>query len=146
MKKIVLVTNIPSPYRVDLFHYMQKTLKEYQIHIIYTSKSEDNRQWTIDESKMINSIILRSKVVRIKGRMDDRFVHIPESIGKYLNKIKPNAVVAWEYNPAALQCLAWCKMHQVPLIHLTDGTLHSEKNIGKIQKLERKIIKIMQFQ
>ncbi len=140
MKRIVLVTNIPSPYRVDLFYYMQTTIDEYEINVVYTNKTEANREWTIDEDKLINSVILESKVVRIKGKIDDRFIHIPPNIGKVLSKIKPDAVVVWEYNPAALQSLFWCKTHRVPFIHLTDGTLNSEKAIGTVQKFSRKII------
>ena len=34
MKRIVLVTNIPAPYRVDLFHYLQTNIKEYEFHIV----------------------------------------------------------------------------------------------------------------
>lgn len=44
MIKVALITNIPSPYRVDLFYYMQTHLKEYEIHVIYTNQSEDNRK------------------------------------------------------------------------------------------------------
>lgn len=49
-------------------------------------------------------------------------------------------MIAAEYNLAALQCIAWCKLHRKKFIHLTDGTLHSERQIGKMQKLSRKIV------
>ena len=140
MSRIVLVTNIPSPYRVELFYYMQMHLMEHEIHIIYTSKSEDNRNWSTDESKMLNSQILESKIVKLKGDMDNRYIHLANNIIPCLDKINPEIVVAWEYNPAALQGLAWCKLHRKKFIHLTDGTLYSERNIGKIQKLTRYII------
>lgn len=140
MRRIALVTNIPSPYRVDLFHYMQTALKEYEIHVVYTNKAEANREWTIEEDKLINSVVLKSKVIRVKGKIDDRFIHIPPNIGKVLSSINPDVVIAFEYNPAALKSLLWCKTHRVPFIHLTDGTLNSEKAIGTVQKLSRKII------
>ena len=53
---------------------------------------------------------------------------------------KPDVVIAMEYNPAALQALWWCRRNGKKFIHLTDGTLFSERNIGKIQKVTRKII------
>ena len=31
-KKAVFITNIPSPYRVDFFSYMQKNFPEYEFH------------------------------------------------------------------------------------------------------------------
>ena len=75
MKRVVLITNIPAPYRVDLFNYMQKRLDEYEIHIIYTSLAEDNRKWTIDNDKLLNSHILNSKIVKLSGELDSRYIH-----------------------------------------------------------------------
>ena len=69
MKKIVLITNIPAPYRVDLFYYMQTHIKEYEIHVIYTNENEDNRSWNIPKEKMLNSHVLHSKVLRRKGML-----------------------------------------------------------------------------
>lgn len=140
MKRIVLITNIPSPYRVDLFDYMQKNLTEYEFHVIYTSRSEDNRLWDINEDKMKNSHVLESRVLKIRGKLDARYVHLPGNIGALLSELEPDVVIGFEYNPAALQSFFWCKLHKVKFIHLTDGTLYSERNVGKVQKLSRKLI------
>ena len=49
MSKVLLITNIPAPYRVDLFYYMQTHQQTHEFFVIYTNRNEDNRQWTIDE-------------------------------------------------------------------------------------------------
>ena len=140
MIKVALITNIPSPYRVDLFYYMQTHLKEYEIHVIYTNQSEDNRKWKIENEKLINSHILNSKIIKLKGELDDRYIHFPGNIGRILSRLKIDVVIAWEYNLAAIQSMIWCKIKKKPFIHLTDGTLYSERNIGNLQKISRKLI------
>lgn len=140
MKKILLLTNIPAPYTVDLIYYMQKHLQQYDIHVIYTSKNEDNREWSINDKKMINSIVLKSKIFKIHGKLDNRYIHIPGNIAPVLNGINPDAVIAWEYNLAAIQSLIWCKKHDKRYISLTEGTINSEKNLWLIQKISRKVI------
>lgn len=140
MSKVVLITNIPSPYRVDLFYYMQKYVKEHEFFVIYTSNGEDNRSWSISSEKMLNTEILKSRVIKIKGKIDNRYIHLPDNISIHLANLNPDIIIAWEYNPAALQALLWAKMHKKKFIHLTDGTIYSERNIGFIQKLSRKII------
>lgn len=140
MSKIVLITNIPSPYRVDLFYYMQTHISEHEFFVIYTSKNEDNRQWTVNKDKIKNSYILQSKIIKVKNTTDTRYIHIPVNIGKQLNCIMPDVVIAWEYNFAAMQSLIWCRIKSRKFIHLTDGTLFSERNIGFTQKIARKII------
>lgn len=140
MSKVVIITNIPSPYRVDFFHYLQTHVQEHEFFIIYTSKNEDNRAWSAPKDKMINTRILESRTLKIKNKLDTRYIHLPGNIGKELSNIMPDVVIAVEYNPAALQALLWTKSHSRKFIHWTDGTLHSERNIGTVQKLARKII------
>lgn len=140
MSKIVFITNIPAPYRVDLFYYLQTQVKEHSFHVIYTSAGEDNRSWTVQEEKMQNTWILNTRVVKLRGKLDTRYIHLPGNVGGVLNKLAPDVVIASEYNPAALQAMFWAKTRSKKFIHWTDGTLHSERNIGKVQKLTRKII------
>lgn len=69
MSKVLLITNIPAPYRVDLFYYMQTHQQTHEFFVIYTNRNEDNRQWVIDERKLLQSTILESKSssARAKG-------------------------------------------------------------------------------
>ena len=139
MSKVLLITNIPAPYRVDLFYYMQTHQQTHEFFVIYTNRNEDNRQWTIDERKLLQSTILKSKIIKRKGEGDVYYLHIPQHLTREITRINPDVVIAWEYNPSALKALLWCKRHGRKFIHLTDGTLHSERNIGRVQKLMRHI-------
>lgn len=140
MIKVVIVTNIPSPYRVALYNYLHENITQYDFNIIYTSENESNRTWKVDVEKLAKSYILKSKVIKLKGKIDDRYIHIPGNMSKLLNQINPDVVIAMEYNPAALQCLFWCKTKKKKFIHLTDGTLVNERNLNVMQKLSRKVI------
>lgn len=139
--KVVIITNIPSPYRVDFFYYLQTNIETYEFYIIYTSCNEDNRSWYVDEKKLINTIYLDSKVIKIKQKLDVKYIHIPRNIKRKLDELKPKIIVAMEYNLAALKALLWSKKHKVKFVHWTDGTLNSEKDINIIQMwLRKKII------
>ena len=140
MKRVVIITNIPSPYRVDFFHYLQENVKEYEFHIIYSSVRNTSRQWHADESRIKNSTFLKSHNIKIKKRYDEHDIYIPYGVGKALSRLKPDVVVAMEYNPTILLAMHWCRKHKVKYISWTDGTLNSEKNISKIQRLCRKYI------
>ena len=137
---IAIITNIPAPYRVDLFYYLQNNVREYDWHIIYTGRNEDDREWKIDEGKLINSTILNAKIIDFKGKMFQRKIHFVLNISKQLDKINPDIVIAFEYNMASIQSLIWAKINKRKFISLTDGTLYSERDISLLQKLSRKII------
>ena len=140
MKKVLLVTNIPSPYRVDLFYYLQTHIKQYEFYVIYCAREADNRCWNVDTAKLLNTTFAKTKVISIKRKYDTKHIYIPKGIGKDLLEINPDIVIAWEYNPIAVKCLFWCKWHRKKYISLTDGTLYSERNINFIQRITRKII------
>lgn len=140
MKRIAIITNIPAPYRVDLFYYLQQNTKGYEIHIIYASQNEDNRQWEIEEDKIRNTHFLDSFTVKLPYKYDTKYIHISKGTSAVLEQIQPMIVVGSEYNPTTLQALAYCRKKKIPYISWTDGTLHSERNINLIQKFLRRYV------
>lgn len=140
MKKILIITNIPSPYRVDLFYYMQTHIKEYKIYLMYCAREADNRCWHFDENKLVNTIFAKARVVSIRRKFDTKHIYIPKGIQREISRINPDVVIGWEYNPVAILALYWCKIHKKKYISLTDGTLYSERNINLIQRATRKVI------
>lgn len=140
MKRVAIITNVPSPYRVDFFYFLQTHYKDYDFQIIYYCNDNMARQWKADEDRMLNSHFVPSKTIRIKKRFDDHFISFPVKVGKTLSDINPDVVVAMEYSPAILQAMRWCKKHRVKYVSWTDGTINSEKNIGKLQRMSRKYI------
>lgn len=140
MIKAVFITNIPSPYRVDFFAYMQKNFPEYEFHIIFSGAGMENRKWSVELQELEHYTFLKSKTLIIRKRFDDRYVFIPTGVEKALNEIKPDVVFAMEYNPTILKAVHWCQKKKIPFISWTDGTLNSEKNIGKVQRMSRSYI------
>ena len=76
-KKAVFITNIPSPYRVDFFSYMQKNFPEYEFHIIFSGAGMENRKWSVEMEEIEHYHFLKSKTIIIRKRFDDRYVFIP---------------------------------------------------------------------
>ena len=101
-KKIAIITNVPSPYRVDFFYYLQTHYEDYEFSIIYYCNDNMSRQWKADEDRILNSYYVPSKTIRIKKRFDDHFISFPVCVGRLLTKLAPEAVVAMEYNPILL--------------------------------------------
>ena len=97
-KKAVFITNIPSPYRVDFFSYMQKNFPEYEFHIIFSGAGMENRKWNVEMEEIEHYHFLKSKTIIIRKRFDDRYVFIPTGVEKTLKEIAPDVVFAMEYN------------------------------------------------
>lgn len=140
MKHVAILTNIPAPYRVDFFDYLQKKDTDYRFTIIYSSKNEDNRSWEIDETKLQNSIFLESRTIKLQKRFDTTYLHVPRGVVNALKELKPDVVIGCEYNPTVLQAMSYCRRSKIPFISWTDGTLFSERNRNFIQKFLRRYV------
>lgn len=140
MKRVVIITNIPAPYRVDFFAYLQKEHTDYEFTVIYSSRNEDNRKWKIEPEKLENSVFLKSRTIKIKRRYDTKYIHLTANVRKVLKQLKPDVVIGSEYNPTVIQAVRYCQKKKIPFISWTDGTLHSERNINAIQKYFRNYV------
>lgn len=103
-KKAVFITNIPSPYRVDFFSYMQKNFPEYEFHIIFSGAGMENRKWSVEMEEIEHYHFLKSKTIIIRKRFDDRYVFIPVGVEKTLNEIAPDVVFAHGVQPDDPSC------------------------------------------
>lgn len=140
MKTLLIITNIPSPYRVDFFHYLQQHETDWEIHILFQAGNDSSfRQWNGGEEKLTNVHFLKSKVMRSTG-FDITEKFISTGTAGMIGSIAPDVVVASEYNAAAISAKHWCSRHKIPYISWTDGTRYSERNIHLYQKLCRKYI------
>ena len=92
MKRVAIITNIPAPYRVAFFDYLQKEYKEYEFIVVYSSKNEDNRSWQIEGESLKTSIFLESRTLKVTNGVDPKYIHIPWGVGKVLGKISPDIV------------------------------------------------------
>ena len=144
MKNVLILSNIPAPYRTALFSYMQSGTPQYRYQVLYTSHTEADRAWKVSEEELKDTYFLDSKILRVKGGKvggtATRYIHIPYGLSNMLNRLKPQVIIGGEYNLSAVRALLWAKRHGVPYINMTDGTLRSEAYIGRVQRLTRKII------
>ena len=141
MKRVVIITNVPSPYRVDFFYYLQTHYNDrYDFQILYYCNDNMNRKWNSDKDRILNSHFVSSKTIRIKKKFDDHFITFPVGVSKKLRELSPDIVVAMEYSPAILMAMRYCRKNKIKYISWSDGTINSEKNIGRLQKFSRKYI------
>lgn len=139
MKKVAILLNIPSPYRSDLFQSINDINGEFEIYTIYQNKNEDNRKWEI-ANHIENELFLKSKTIKIKRKLDYKYIHISLDLEKKLKFISPDLVIIAEYNPNSIRAAKWCIKNNIKYISWTDGTYNSESNINYLQKKSRKYI------
>ncbi len=140
--KIAIMTNIPAPYRVDFFRYLQKTYLAYEFHIIFQAGNDVSfRNWDNNLKDLTNVHFLSGKPIQDKNtKTDQKEIILTKGIAEVLDTIKPDLCVIYEYNQTAIVMRKYCTRRKIPYVSCTDGTRHSERNLHFYHKLARKYI------
>ena len=120
-RRLALITEIISPYRIPLFNALAKQ-EGVDLHVIFLAETDpDLRKWKVytDEIRFSYQVLpsWRKRVGRYNWLLN-------RGVGSSLSAFAPNAVLCGGYNyVASWQALLWSRMKQVPFL------LWSESNV-----------------
>lgn len=134
MKKlsVVLLTNIPAPYRVPVFELLAQT-RPWDFHVVYCSASEPDRDWQLERGGYAQHY-LKSKMLTLRGK----YVHFNPDLWSTLNTLRPDVLITTGFNPSHLIAFAYARMHGARHIAMTDGTFESEKALTRVHRVLRR--------
>ena len=112
--KVLFLTNIPSPYRVDFFNELGRLC---DLTVLFEAKGAKSRNadWVADS-------ITDFKAVFLDGvRVGDAEAFCP-SVIKYLSKKKYGHIVVGMYSsPTGMLAVEYMRLKKIPFILSTDG-------------------------
>ena len=139
-KRVAIITNIPSPYRVGQFINLQNKILEYEFFFIFSDKGDKERSWDVNLEGLRNAVFLNSKPLMLKSKSEVRGYYLSLDVIKTLNSISSDVVIVCEYNMISIQAFLYCKIKKIKVISMTDGTLYSERNFGFFRRLNRRMM------
>lgn len=119
--KVLFLTNIPSPYRVDFFNELGKYC---ELTVLYERKKADNREWI--SNKNINF-----KAVFLKGIKKGNDTALCFEVIKYLKEHYDHIIIGGYSTPTGMLAIEFLKFKKKKFILSCDG--------GFIRKNESKI-------
>ncbi len=126
--KLVLITNIPSPYRVPLW---DKVKKSTNFEVICIATNEKNRQWHTEERAYIS--FLKSYHFLFQKRDWALHFSLPFSLFFYLIKKNPDTVLITGYDsPQYWEALFYTKIFGKKKVLWNGSTLLSARSQNKI--------------
>lgn len=125
--KILLLTTVMAPYRVELFNRLGK---EHELYVMFERKKDMSRddKWYLGEGFSFRTLHLK--------KWDKSLKHLKIEVLKWLIKIKPECVVIYEYSTiTAMFLMSCCRLFKVPYCINCDGgfaTHHAIKDLVKM--------------
>lgn len=112
--KVLFLTNIPSPYRVDFFNELGKLC---ELTVVYerNSASDRDRKWVSSNAVTFEEIYLKSMNIKDDNGLDPRVI-------RYLKKDKFDVIVVGGYStPTAMLAILIMRLKKIPYILNADG-------------------------
>jgi glycosyltransferase involved in cell wall biosynthesis len=130
-KRIILViTNIPAPYRVDGLNYVYSLLNKdkYELIVLFSRPLYHKRNfWNtgIEKAKFSFHYLDRFNSIDIKKI---KLFDLGFTIKSELKKIKPDVVVASGFSILSFLAVRYCKKSDIPYLIGTGATMHRNQN------------------
>lgn len=119
--KVLFITNVPSPYRVDFFNALGDLC---DLTVLFETKFSRGRDknWITDSFKSFNAIFMKGV------RVGEAEAFCPEVIS-FLSLKKYDVIVeAFYSSPTGMLAIQYMKTHRIPFILSSDGGLIRNEN------------------
>jgi len=139
--KVILITNIISPYRIPLFNWISKN-EDFDFKVVALAESEKNREWRIAKKDIeFDYQILPGWHTLIRGKKREIPIHLNRGLFKVLGQYSPDIVITAGYDHLAFwQAFLYCKIFRKGYILWNGTTLMSAGGIKGVRGLLKKII------
>lgn len=141
MKKVILITNILSPYRIPLFNYINQK-GDFNFKVIVLAEKEQNREWQLAKEKIkFNYEVLPGWHLFFRTKRREIPVHFNIGVFRQLLKYKPDVVITSGYDSLAYWVtFFYSKIFKKKYILWDETTLLSAGGIKGLRGLLKKII------
>ncbi|MFM1744873.1 MAG: hypothetical protein RLZZ630_810 [Bacteroidota bacterium] len=109
MKKVLLITNVPTPYRIPLFERMNKSFKEigWELTVVFGERSYQRRKYTLDEKTFDFKHIFINGGQKNDSTNPEATVFLYSGVLTLLRKKQPDHVIVSGFSPATLRVWWW---------------------------------------
>jgi len=129
--KAVLVTNIPSPYRVLQFDRVSKSLNDNFI-VLYCAKITSVRKWLVPD--------IKHRHIFLKGSILKNNHWLNPDILRTLKSLNPDVIITSGLFPTSIIAFIYAKLLGKKHIYFTDSWLHSVNRLSFFHRWIRIIV------
>jgi len=142
--KLALLMNMIAPSRLRLFSLLAD---QFDLLVVHGGKEANRDSWNGLEEALPKAKVVRAWGWQIRytkkvngGVFDEKFMHIRPGVLWNLLRFRPDAIISNEMGFRSLTALTYATVFRKPIWIWWGGTLHSERNIGRLRKTLRKAI------
>ncbi len=118
MKRVLLITNIPNPYRIPLFNELDQQLERQgvRLKVLFGALGYRRRKWKLDMSQCrFDYDVLSSPAFEVRGDAE-KTMFTYRGLFRHLRVYRPDVVVVAGFSPATVQLWLYSWVRPLPYI------------------------------
>jgi glycosyltransferase involved in cell wall biosynthesis len=139
--KILLITNIPTPYRIPLFNELNNQLKDEGLKqkVIFGSMGYDRRKWDIDMSDcQFEYEVLPSKTINLFDPEKTSFTY--SGLYRVISREKPSIIITNAFSIATMKLWLRSYFKDIPYIIWSGAINRKDSPDFFLRRMQRKIL------
>jgi len=140
-KKVLLITNIPTPYRIPLFNCIYSKLKSENIDflVVFANKTYPRRKWQIDlDTIEFNYYFLNSEFISLSS---EKSIFTYKGINKLISQFNPDVVISNGFTLSTIRIIIQRIFFYNYKLIIWSGAIERYKQpIGMLREILRKFI------
>ncbi|MFL5913610.1 MAG: glycosyltransferase family 4 protein [Gaiellaceae bacterium] len=135
-RRVTFVTDIVTPYMVTQFEALARLTK---LHVVFCSESGSRAMpWQLGARLSFSHEVVGG--LSLPGLHSGADLHLSPRILGAIARSRPDVVVASGYSMPTAYTGLWCAASRRPLVIYSAGTSRSERSLGRVQALARRIL------
>ena len=134
--RCAVVPPVAAPYREPLFEALHSGFPEIELSVIYQAAGEPS--WDVPADYFATDHAYPARHLRSwqRARAGRTPIVWPRGLERALQTADPDCVVSWEYGPASLRALRWCRTHNRAYVVFTECTPQMDGTLspGKLRR------------
>jgi len=139
--KVLLITNIPTPYRIPLFNELNRQLENngLKLGVVFAAMGYDRRQWKVDMSDCkFEYEVLSSKNISYDDSEKVSFTY--SGLYKAIKREKPSVIVTNAFSLATMKLWLLSFLKNIPYIIWSGAINRKDRPDSFLRKLQRKTL------
>lgn len=142
MKKVVLITNIPNPYRVPLFNELSKQLQSDNIHlkIIFANKTYKRRLFQLNENDFqFEYSYLDNEAITVGNNSENSYFTY-KGLFQQLKNEKPDSIIVSGFSSATVKVFLYSIINRTPYIIWNGSIAKQGRKDSYIRTMQRRFL------
>ncbi|MBL7924970.1 MAG: glycosyltransferase family 4 protein [Bacteroidia bacterium] len=142
MKTVLLITNIPTPYRIPLFNVLDQQMKEkgWQLMVVFSGAGYKRRKFNIDLSQIRFRYTILKGGVFTPGKDSEKTYFFYKGLWGVLRTERPWRIIVSGFSPATFTVAFWHFLTRCPFL-IWSGSIEAEnRHNGILRRFSRRML------